>query len=98
MAIREGAAPRGRKLAPTRNAFANLPEPAFVQPELRVLEPGSSDHIRRERLLKIMRDESKPQSERTQAAIEALPLCYVQPDPIVTVTHTFSRPKTTRKR
>lgn len=68
---------------------ANQEVPVFVQPKLRVLEQGSPDHIRRERLLKIMRDETRSQSERTQAAIEALPLCYVQPDPITTVTKTI---------
>lgn len=66
------------------------------QLKLRVLKPGSPDYIRRERLLKIMRDETNPESVRTQAAIEALPLCHVEPDPILTVTYNAS--KSTRKR
>lgn len=107
MAIRGGIAPRRRTRAPNfllgdigkmGKTSPSQAVPAFVQPKLRVLEPGSPDYIRRERLLKLMRDDSKPQSERTQAAIEALPLCYVQPDPIDNVTHTFSKPKTSRKR
>jgi len=58
---------------------------AFVQPKLRELEPGSPDYIRREQLLKIMRDPRSSAENRQQAAIEALPLCYIQPDPIISM-------------
>ena len=69
----------------------------FIEPKLRELEAGTPDHIERERLLGIMRDETKLQSERDQAAIEALPFCYIKPNPIVTVRHRIHLPKA-RKR
>lgn len=53
---------------------------------MKELKPGSPDAARRDRLLAIMRDEMRPQDERIQAAIEALPLCHEELPPIVTYT------------
>jgi hypothetical protein len=54
---------------------------------LRELEPGSPEAKRRDKLLVIMRDPNRPQEERLQAAVEALPLCHTMLEPIV--VHTF---------
>jgi len=78
------------KGAPTKKARAPRPTfeiPAPVTPRPRVLEPGTPEYVRRGELLAIMNDETRPEDERRQAAMDALPLCYLEADPIVIVRH-----------
>jgi hypothetical protein len=50
---------------------------------LKELPPGSPEAKRRDELLAIMRDETRPIEEQLQAAKEALPLCHEETPPIV---------------
>ncbi len=56
-------------------------------PIRRELDPDSPEAIKRERLLTIMRDRSRPEEERLDAAVAALPLCYERPAPVYVVTN-----------
>jgi hypothetical protein len=54
--------------------------------KMRELQPGSPEAARRDVLLAIMRDETRPKEERIEAAIAALPLCHEEAPPRVVVT------------
>jgi hypothetical protein len=63
--------------------------------KLKVLPPNSPEAKRRDDLLAIMRDETKPEDERFRATLAALPLCHEEVPPIVVYTRSI-RPKKKR--
>jgi hypothetical protein len=58
-------------------------EAGEIAMKLKVLPPNSPEAKRRDDLLAIMRDETKPEDERFRATLAALPLCHEEVPPIV---------------
>jgi hypothetical protein len=50
---------------------------------MKPLNPGSAEAVKRDELLAIMRDETKSDDERLQAAIAAAPLCHEVVKPVI---------------
>lgn len=77
-----------KSLREPRTRRRSNPAPmAYLEPKLRTLAPGTAEFERREILLAIMNDPTASAEERDRAAFEALPLCYLEQDPIVVVHH-----------
>ena len=59
-------------------------QPATPRP--RTLRPGSPEQKRLDELLRVLRDDSRPDGERLAAAKEALPLQHIDPEVVMFVS------------
>jgi hypothetical protein len=89
-------------LTPKQEAFACATARARgggeVAMKLKVLPPNSPEAKRRDELLAIMRNETRPEEERDSATIAALSLCHEEVPPIVVYTNRTSIGGTKMKR